>query len=143
MKLLISAFLSCIYAISLSNCASANPVSGESILCQNKNSLTMLGFSTREYNIAICKRNINNSSYYYYIGQNRKNNTQIFLPVIENNNPHNGANPWLLKASNGEFTYQVAHFNPLSENGSVSISIFKNGRRIYHRITKNFIASDE
>jgi hypothetical protein len=142
MKLLISAFLSCIYAISLSNCASANPVSGESILCQNKNSLTMLGFSTREYNIGICKKNINDSSYYYYIGQNRNNKTQIFLPVTEQNNPYT-ENPWLLKASNGEFTYQVAHFNPLGTNQSVSISIFKNGRRIYHRITKNFISSDE
>jgi hypothetical protein len=37
----------------------------------------------------------------------------------------------------------VANFNPLGKNGSVSISIFKNGRKIYHRATKNFISSDE
>ncbi|AFZ11632.1 hypothetical protein Cri9333_0700 [Crinalium epipsammum PCC 9333] len=140
MKLLTYAFLSYISAILLSNSASANPVQEESILCKNKKLLTMLAFSTSEYNIAICKESLGG---FHYIHQNRKNKTQIFLPVIKKNDPYSGVNPWLLKASKGGFTYQVANFNPLGKNGSVSISIFKNGRKIYHRITKNFIRSDE
>ncbi|MGB3207851.1 MAG: hypothetical protein WBB28_22945 [Crinalium sp.] len=40
----------------------------------------MLAFSTSEYNIAICKESLGG---FHYIHQNRKNKTQIFLPVIK------------------------------------------------------------
>jgi hypothetical protein len=116
------------------------PRYGESILCENKG--TMLAFITPEYNVAICKAY---EDEYYYISQNKQDYSQIFLPITERNNPYDGANPWLLKAHNGEFTYQVAEFNPLSADSYVSISIFRNGNRIYHRnrISDNYITSGE
>lgn len=126
--------------ILVSSNALAKPVKGESILCRNKNLITMIAFSTNEYNIAICKE-FGNA--YHYIGQDRRNNAQISLPITERNNPYAGANPWLLKARNREFTYQVAEFNPFDKNTYVSISVFKNGNRIYHGMTDNFIRAEE
>jgi hypothetical protein len=40
-------------------------------------------------------------------------------------------------------TYQVAEFNPLTVNVYVFISIFKNGKRIYHRKVTHYIRADE
>lgn len=140
MKVLIYVLLSCISVVLISNNVLARPVQGESILCKNKNRITMIAFSTSDYNIAICK---DFGDAYYYTGQHRRNNTQTFLPITEINNPYTGANPWLLKAHNGEFTYQVAEFNPLSNGSYVSISVFRNGNRIYHRITDKYISAGE
>jgi hypothetical protein len=119
----------------------AKPLHGESILCNNKDLYTVIAFSTTEYNIAICKEF---GDAYHYIGQDRKNNRQIFLPITEKNNPHSGANPFLLKARNGEYTYQVAEFNwGEATGGYVSISVFQNGKRIYQRTTDVYISSEE
>jgi hypothetical protein len=102
----------------------------------------MIAFSTREYIVAICKDGSNSD--YYYVGQDKQGTEQtIFLKVYERNNPYRGANPWLLKARNGEYTYQIAEFNPLSGNGYVSISVFKNGSRIYHEVTDTYVGSSE
>jgi hypothetical protein len=139
MKLLVYAFLSCISIILSSNNALAESVSGESILCKNKNLLTAIAFSTSKYNIAICKEF---GDAYHYIGQNKRSNAQVFLPIKERNSRHR-ENPWLLKARNGEFTYQVAEFNPFRKNAYVSISVFKNGNRIYHDIANKFIGFEE
>jgi len=117
-------------------------VDRDSSLCKNRNLVTMIAFNTREYDVAICKDWRNSD--YYYVGQNKQDIEQkIFLKVYEKNNPYRGANPWLLKARNGEYTYQVAEFNPLSGNSYVSISIFKNGSRIYHEVTDTYIRSSE
>jgi hypothetical protein len=117
-------------------------VNSDSSLCKSRDLITMIAFSTREYNVAICKDGSNSD--YYYIGQDKQDTEQtIFLKVYERNNPYTGANPWLLKARNGEYTYQIAEFNPLSGNGYVSISVFKNGRRIYHEVTDTYVGSSE
>lgn len=111
-------------------------------LCNQRDLVTMIALTTAEYYVAICKDGSNSD--YYYAGQRRTNSSQnIFLPVVDKNNPYMGANPWLLKARSGTYTYQVAEFNPLSNNAYVSISVFENGNRIYHRITDSYFGSDE
>ena len=117
-------------------------VNSDSSLCKSRDLFTLIAFSTREYNVAICKGE--SDSEYYYVGQDKQDIEQtIFLKVYERNNPYTGANPWLLKARDGEYTYQIAEFNPLSINGYVSISVFKNGSRIYHEVTDTYVGSSE
>ncbi|MEP0873012.1 hypothetical protein NDA01_24800 [Trichocoleus desertorum AS-A10] len=139
MKLLGYAFLSCVSIILSSSNALAKSVPGESILCKNKNLITAIAFSTSKYNIAICKEF---GDAYHYIGQDKRSNAQVFLPIEERNNRYR-ANPWLLKARNGKFTYQVAEFNPRRKNAYISISVFENGNRIYHDMANNFIGLEE
>ena len=112
----------------------------DSFLCSERDLITLLGFATEEFHIAICK---NFNTDYYYVGQSRQDsNQEVVLPVSERNNPFMD-DPWILKARDGQYTYQVAEFNPLQVNGYVSISVFRNGERIYHRITDSYIRSDE
>jgi len=110
-------------------------------LCRDRNLLALVALSTQKYNIAICKDGLEVT--YYYAGQSKQNKNQtIFLPIAERNNPHDPespANPWLLKAHNQQYTYQVAEFNPLNASEAyLSFSIFENGKRIYHCVTDNF-----
>jgi hypothetical protein len=127
--------------LSYSSQTLAQRISRSSFLCDQKNLFTMIVFSTEEYNIAICKNGDNSD--YFYAGQNKKTNAQTFLLVNDKNDPYSGANPWVLKAVKGEYTYQVAEFNPLTVNGYVFISIFKNGKKIYHRKVTRYIRADE
>lgn len=121
--------------------ALAKTVSGDSALCKNRNLITMLAVSTQDDNIAICKEF---GDAYHYVSQSKRDKTQrLFLPIVERNNPYSGANPWLLKARKGSYTYQVAEFNPLSKRSYVSISIFKNGQRIQHQVIRSYIRADE
>jgi hypothetical protein len=131
-KILFYTLISINATIHITKDVSAQPDSRESALCANQDLITILAFSTEEYNVAICKEF---ESQYYYAGQEIGTNNKIFLPISEINNPHEGANPWLIKAKNGQFTYQIAEFNPLEDQSYVSLSVFKNGNRIYHSIT--------
>ena len=141
MKVLFHACLFCIFfTLWSTKNVSAKPVTGESILCENKGLFTMIALSTESHNVAICKEF---GDAYHYIGQSKQDNAQIFLPIREINNPYTGANPRLLKARNGEFTYQVAEFNPFNEGSYVSVSVFENGHRIYHHITDTYITAGE
>lgn len=140
MKILHHTLLSCSLALFIIKDISAKPVSKESVLCVKRNLITMIAFRTKEYNVAICKEF---GDAYHFIAQEVKTNNQIFLPIIEKNNPYTGSNPWLLKARNGQFTYQILEFNPLSNGSYVSLTIFKNGNRTYYHTTNTYIRSDE
>jgi hypothetical protein len=120
--------------------AIARRIPGESVLCKNRNLTTMIALSTAEYNTAICKEL---GDAYHYVSQNKRNLSQIFLPIVQKNNPYSGANPWLLKARQGAYTYQIAEFNPLRKNSYVSTSIFRNGERIYHQVTRTYLGANE
>ncbi|MBD1859989.1 MULTISPECIES: hypothetical protein [Leptolyngbya] len=121
--------------------AVAKTVTGDSALCKNRNLITMIAVSAEDHDIAICKEF---GDAYHYVSQSKQDKTQkLFLPIVERNNPYRGANPWLLKARNGSYTYQVAEFNPLSKRSYVSASIFKNGQRIYYQVIRSYIRADE
>lgn len=117
--------------------AQAGMIEGTSILCNNRNLFTMLAFSTEKFNIAICKHT---DGAYYYVGQNKRNNDKIFLPISEVNNPYIDTH-WLLKAVNGQYTYQVFEVNAIDRDSYVTISVFQNGRRIYYRKVDTYMGA--
>lgn len=103
--------------------------------------ITMVGFSTSQFDVAICKATDGEDGY-QYVGQDRKTKAKIALPVTWMNNPHAGDNPWVVKAKKGEYTYQIAQFNPLGDHQSASLSVFKNGARIYHQTVHTLLIGE-
>lgn len=118
----------------------AKEIEKNSPLCNDPFIYTMVGFSTPEFDVAICKASDGDKGY-QYVGQDRKTKAKIVLPVTWNNNG-NLENPWILKAKNGEYTYQVAEFNPISGNKYASLSVFKNGARIYQQIVNTVLVGE-
>jgi hypothetical protein len=113
----------------------------DSILCQNKKLNTYMAFSTRQFNIAICFRGedcVYNSAgnEYFYIGQDRRSNNQIFLPahyqILD-------GNEWTEKweAFNSNYKYEV--FQTKKRGGYTSISVFQDGRKIYSSEATRYI----
>lgn len=138
--LCLPAVLGVLMSTSFAGTTEAEEIARNSPLCEGKQMHTMVAFSTAQFDVAICKPH---GDSYVYIGQDRKTKSRIDLPVTWRNNPHDGGNPWVLKAKNGEYTYQVAHFNSLGEgNQSASLSVFKNGTRVYHQVSKTLLIGE-
>ncbi|WP_254015073.1 hypothetical protein [Limnofasciculus baicalensis] len=114
---------------------------GDSILCKNKKLDTYMALSTKEFNIAICFHGEScvydtAGNEYFYIGQDRKTNNQIFLPA---NYQILDSNEWTEKweVFNGNYKYEV--FQTKKRGGYSSISVFQNGRKLYSAEATKYI----
>lgn len=93
---------------------------------------------TPDHYVVLYKEDLGNG--YYYHAQSRFNaSDSIFLAANPQINPHLGQDPWIIQARNGIYTYQVAEFESMEGTGYASVSVFRNGTRIYHHIARDYI----
>ncbi len=125
----------------------------DSTICSNRNLDTLVYLSTKSFKAAVCAYvelddsqncGINlNTLKHYYVGENKKNGSSIILPIIDETGGNNVA---IAKARNGEYTYQIAYQYewPPTDNtqGWASLSVFKNGQRIFHEQVRDFILNE-
>lgn len=156
MKKLVKSALVCtsVVVLSIPVTAEINP-NGQSILCRKQGWLTEIAISNPDFVVTICidKNQPDNVNSYeltptHYIGQSKSTGDKIILPLsIADNLP---GEPSFYKAVNGQYTYQV--YTSLAQKYSpecqcqainidtVTLSIFKNGRRIYKYDTNKYLS---
>lgn len=115
-----------------------NVTASSNSLC-SKNQLTVFGIKTEEFDAEICGRleTINDincavpSAPYFYVGRSRKTGQSLVLPA--SNATQESPFTMIYKARNGNFTYQMSSSGGYSNKPWTSLSVFENGKRIYHR----------
>jgi len=134
--------------------AEINP-NGQSVLCKQKGWLTEIAISSPEFVVAICiDKNLpgNINSYEltptHYVGQNKNTGGKIILPLTESDNIP--GEPAFYKAVNGQYTYQVyvstaQKYLPECQcegitTNTVTLSVFKNGQRVYKYETDKYLS---
>lgn len=130
----------------------AEGIPGNSILCTQRGWITGVALSTREFNVAICYDGYDISANHYYIGQDRKSNNSIALPLVMQQDSSSGEiypHTWehggqLFKAVNGQFTYQVFTSNDYyPKDDWATLTVFKNGSKIYHQKVMRYISCSQ
>lgn len=110
-----------------------------SSLCSSRRMKTELAISTTDFHAAICSKGYYKKDFtecyvptdYYYVGQSRKTRESILLPNATES-VENGISVFRAKKDN--YTYQIAQQGGYeSRQAWRSLSVFDNGRRIYHQ----------
>jgi hypothetical protein len=119
--------------------ASANT----STLCSSRGMETEIAISTTDFHAAICSEGYYEKDFtqcyvptdYYYVGQSRQTGESIVVPNATESVENNMS---IFKARNGNYTYQIVQQGGYqSRQAWRSLSVFENGRRIYHRQVNN------
>jgi tetratricopeptide (TPR) repeat protein len=116
-----------------------------SVLCSNRQMTTQVALTTPEYFAAICSRGYLDQSTgcyvpteYYYVGQSRSTKETLTVPrgIIEVSQQPPMT---IYKATEHINTYQIATSGPQTPETWTSLSIFENGRRIYHHKVNDYL----
>ncbi|WP_103670585.1 tetratricopeptide repeat protein [Pseudanabaena sp. BC1403] len=116
-----------------------------SVLCSNRQMTTQVALTTPEYFAAICSRGYLDQSTgcyvpteYYYVGQSRSTKETLTVPrgIIEVSQQPPIT---IYKATERINTYQIATSGPQTREPWTSLSIFENGRRIYHHKVNDYL----
>ncbi|MEA5533741.1 hypothetical protein [Crocosphaera sp. XPORK-15E] len=117
-------------------------VYGDSILCKNQGKKTYMALSTKEYNIAICFQGDDcvydpeGKNLYYYVGQNKQDNSKVFLSAKYNVlDGMEWTEEWI--ANNNEYIYRVFHTK--KQGGYSTITVLKNGDKVYNSLVRKYI----
>lgn len=115
-----------------------------SVLCSNREMNTQAALTTPEYFAAICSLGYQDQSTgcyvptaYYYVGQSRSTKKTLMVPrgIIEVSQQPPVT---VYKATEYIYTYQIATSGPQTRQPWTSLSIFENGRRIYHHKVNHY-----
>lgn len=112
-------------------------------LCNNRDMMTEMEISTRDFEAAFCSLGYYDDSEdrcfiptdYYYVGQSKKTGETIVL-ANATQSVENGILIW--KARNENYTYQIAQMGGSQGRSWRSLSVFENGKRVYHRIVSGY-----
>lgn len=110
---------------------------GSSPLCENRHMGTVFTIVTESFNAAICGQENTDPQCsltlepYVYIGQSRKTRESIVLSATDETQD----SPFIMiyKAKNNNYTYQMSSSGGYTLKPWTSLSVFKNGKRIYYR----------
>lgn len=112
----------------------------DAALCKNRNYGTEFAIQTEDFDAAICSSGYISPqtqcyipSKYFYLGQNRKTRDSIKLPAFRQNDTS-----LIFKAVNNNYTYQMATSGGYAPNRWTSLSVFLNGKRIYHNVVNRY-----
>ncbi len=116
-----------------------------SVLCSNRQMTTQVALTTPEYFAAICSRGYLDQitgcyvpTEYYYVGQSRSTKETLTVPrgIIEVSQQPPTT---IYKATERINTYQIATSGSQTREPWTSLSIFENGRRIYHHKVNDYL----
>lgn len=141
--LLLGAIATILSSVIFPKSATADNVSP---LCENRDMMTEMAISTPDFYAAFCSIGYyddgENRCYiptdYYYVGQSRRTGeTTLLSNAIQS--IENDILIWKVGYTN--YTYQIAQKGGLESPSWRSLSVFDNGKRVYHYIVNGYFGS--